>query len=183
MTSSVTSSAFESVLVAVRVRKKIPREEDKKDQWAWSKRDNQIWPVGLSDPRRFKLDRVLTPEDDNGRVYDGVVSPIIRGVVQGYNATVFAYGQSSSGKTHTMLGTEDDPGVMRRAVDQVRTFRHFITFRIELGRTFPNSSLNRSSATLPTSAPSAPFSSSSASPTWRSTRKSSRTYYLTYESL
>ncbi len=52
-----------------------------------------------------------------------VVSPIIKGVVQGYHATVFAYGQSSSGKTHTMLGTDGDPGVMRRAVEQI--FRHF----------------------------------------------------------
>jgi kinesin family protein 18/19 len=30
----------------------------------------------------------------------------------GYNATVFAYGSTGAGKTHTMLGTPSDPGIM-----------------------------------------------------------------------
>jgi len=34
------------------------------------------------------------------------------GVLNGYNATVFAYGSTGAGKTHTMLGTEDNPGIM-----------------------------------------------------------------------
>lgn len=32
-------------------------------------------------------------------------------------ATVFAYGVTSSGKTHTMQGTADDPGIIPRAVE------------------------------------------------------------------
>jgi len=33
--------------------------------------------------------------------------------------TIFAYGQTSSGKTYTMQGTEDSPGVIQLAIDQI----------------------------------------------------------------
>jgi kinesin family protein 18/19 len=36
----------------------------------------------------------------------------LNGVVNGYNATVFAYGATGAGKTYTMLGTEDSPGLI-----------------------------------------------------------------------
>lgn len=39
--------------------------------------------------------------------------------LEGYNATIFAYGQTSSGKTHSMLGSADDPGVTRRSIQEV----------------------------------------------------------------
>lgn len=37
-------------------------------------------------------------------VYQNVVSPLIEEVLLGYNCTVFAYGQTGTGKTHTMIG-------------------------------------------------------------------------------
>ena len=45
--------------------------------------------------------------------------PSVDAVRQGYNATVFAYGQTGTGKTHTMQGTDADPGVAPRAVTQL----------------------------------------------------------------
>ena len=36
------------------------------------------------------------------------------GVLQGLNATVFAYGATGAGKTHTMIGDSHDPGIMVR---------------------------------------------------------------------
>ncbi|KAL5988374.1 Kinesin-like protein KIN-8B [Asimina triloba] len=45
-------------------------------------------------------------------VYRKSISGTITGVVQGLNATVFAYGSTGSGKTYTMVGTQDDPGLM-----------------------------------------------------------------------
>ena len=39
--------------------------------------------------------------------------------MNGYNGTVFAYGQTSSGKTHTMMGSAEEPGVIRQAIDQL----------------------------------------------------------------
>ena len=39
-------------------------------------------------------------------VYDSAAKPIIDGVLEGFNGTIFAYGQSGSGKTFTMLGPD-----------------------------------------------------------------------------
>ena len=40
-------------------------------------------------------------------------------VIGGFNGTVFAYGQTSSGKTHTMRGTPDEPGIIPLAVAEI----------------------------------------------------------------
>ncbi|XP_024194364.2 kinesin-like protein KIN-8B [Rosa chinensis] len=45
-------------------------------------------------------------------VYTKCISSMISGVVHGLNATVFAYGSTGSGKTYTMVGTQNDPGLM-----------------------------------------------------------------------
>ena len=45
-------------------------------------------------------------------VFDKSTKFLIDGVVNGYNATVFAYGATGAGKTYTMLGTETNPGIM-----------------------------------------------------------------------
>lgn len=44
---------------------------------------------------------------------------MITSCVDGYNVTIIAYGQTGSGKTYTMMGTEDNPGVNRRAVREM----------------------------------------------------------------
>ena len=41
---------------------------------------------------------------------------LIKAVVNGFNGTVFAYGQTSSGKTHSMRGNAADPGIIPMAV-------------------------------------------------------------------
>lgn len=40
-------------------------------------------------------------------------------VINGFNSTVFAYGQTSSGKTYTMRGTPDDAGLIPLAVNEI----------------------------------------------------------------
>lgn len=44
---------------------------------------------------------------------------MIDGIVSGYNGSVFAYGATGAGKTYTMLGREDDLGVMGRSVKEL----------------------------------------------------------------
>lgn len=61
--------------------------------------------------KRYCFDHVFGPECTNGDVYRNI-STTITGVVQGLNATVFAYGSTGSGKTYTMVGTRKDPGLM-----------------------------------------------------------------------
>lgn len=62
--------------------------------------------------RRYHFDHAFAPDATNSDVYKRCISSTIAGVVQGLNATVFAYGSTGSGKTYTMVGTQDDPGLM-----------------------------------------------------------------------
>lgn len=64
-------------------------------------------------------DHIFSQEKTNADIYDEVVAPIVDSVLDGYHGTVFAYGQTSSGKTHTMMGNDDDPGVIKRAITYI----------------------------------------------------------------
>ena len=68
--------------------------------------------------KSFTVDSVLGPRSRQDDVYEHV-RPLALSVVDGYNATVFAYGHTGSGKTHTMTGTAQEPGVTPRAVRDV----------------------------------------------------------------
>uniref|UniRef100_A0A3Q3E3G1 Kinesin-like protein n=1 Tax=Labrus bergylta TaxID=56723 RepID=A0A3Q3E3G1_9LABR len=60
----------------------------------------------------YVFDRVLAPNSEQVQVYDTCARQIVRDVLGGYNGTIFAYGQTSSGKTHTMEGSLHDPRLM-----------------------------------------------------------------------
>ncbi|XP_005950410.2 kinesin heavy chain [Haplochromis burtoni] len=60
----------------------------------------------------YVFDRVFPPTTEQVQVYDTCAKQIVRDVLGGYNGTIFAYGQTSSGKTHTMEGTLHDPHQM-----------------------------------------------------------------------
>jgi centromeric protein E len=55
----------------------------------------------------------------NERIYGVLVRSLIRAAVDGFNGTAFAYGQTSSGKTFTMNGSADHPGIIPLAVRDV----------------------------------------------------------------
>ena len=55
---------------------------------------------------------MYSPKDDTRSVYATTVCPLIEATVSGFNSTIFAYGQTSSGKTFTMHGTGEEDGVM-----------------------------------------------------------------------
>ncbi|XP_056287488.1 kinesin heavy chain-like [Pseudoliparis swirei] len=60
----------------------------------------------------YVFDRVLPPNTSQGQVYDQCAKQIVKDVLGGYNGTIFAYGQTSSGKTHTMEGKLHDHQLM-----------------------------------------------------------------------
>ena len=49
-------------------------------------------------------------------------------VVDGYNATVFAYGNTGSGKTHTIMGTKEQPGILPRCIIHTHIYIYIIFF-------------------------------------------------------
>ncbi|KAM8927360.1 kinesin-like protein KIF18B [Pelodytes ibericus] len=61
---------------------------------------------------KFIFDRVFGESATQQDVFEHTTKEILDGVLNGYNCSVFAYGSTGAGKTHTMLGTEADPGVM-----------------------------------------------------------------------
>ncbi|MBW0471171.1 hypothetical protein O181_010886 [Austropuccinia psidii MF-1] len=61
---------------------------------------------------RFCFDRVFEESATQEEVYEGSAKDLISDVLNGFNATVFAYGATGCGKTHTITGTPEAPGIV-----------------------------------------------------------------------
>eukprot|EP00759_Apiculatamorpha_spiralis_P037528 PhF_6_TR37441/c0_g1_i1/m.55018/K20196/KIF3B; kinesin family member 3B len=117
----------ENIRVVVRVRPLLGDEKERSEKEAvrLDLSNNQIivsHPGGYGDPDRWTFDAVYNNTFSQRDVYRQEVAPLIDAVMNGYNATVFAYGQSGSGKTHTMTGKIHDPqlqGMMPQAVEHI----------------------------------------------------------------
>lgn len=60
----------------------------------------------------FAFDRVFDDNTQQADVYEATTRPLLDSVLEGYNATVFAYGATGCGKTHTITGTVAQPGII-----------------------------------------------------------------------
>ncbi|XP_039042607.1 kinesin-like protein KIN-UB isoform X2 [Hibiscus syriacus] len=73
----------------------------------------------------YEFDEVLTEFASQKRVYEVVAKPVVESVLDGYNGTVMAYGQTGTGKTFTLgqLGEEDTSarGIMVRSMEEILT--------------------------------------------------------------
>jgi len=79
-------------------------------------------PNSSEEGKNFTFDAVYDQATTNETLYQTSGYIIVESVVDGYNGTIFAYGQTGTGKTHTMSGTENDPGVTPRSFEHV--FNH-----------------------------------------------------------
>ena len=69
----------------------------------------------LLDPSQnynFNFDNVFDESASTPEIYHVIARPITRAALNGYNGSVFMYGQTTSGKTYTMLGTPKSPGIL-----------------------------------------------------------------------
>ena len=64
----------------------------------------------------FTYDHIYGTDSRTKDIYDQMVDPIVHSVVEGVHGTVFAYGQTSCGKTYTMQGHGSTPGILQMAV-------------------------------------------------------------------
>uniref|UniRef100_A0A803LI23 Kinesin-like protein n=1 Tax=Chenopodium quinoa TaxID=63459 RepID=A0A803LI23_CHEQI len=75
------------------------------------------------DSDTYEFDELLTEFSSQKRVYEVVAKPVVESVLDGYNGTVLAYGQTGTGKTFTLgeLGEEDisDRGIMVRSMEDI----------------------------------------------------------------
>jgi hypothetical protein len=68
----------------------------------------------------YKFDHVYNPSASQSRVYETTAQEVVASSLQGYNATIFAYGQTGTGKTYTMEGFEsEERGIIPRAIEQI----------------------------------------------------------------
>ncbi|XP_058088243.1 kinesin-like protein KIN-5C [Magnolia sinica] len=87
--------------------------------------------AGKQIDRVFTFDKVFGPSAQQRDLYDQAMVPIVNEVLEGFNCTIFAYGQTGTGKTYTMEGEckkskggtkgqlPQDAGVIPRAVKQI----------------------------------------------------------------
>lgn len=68
----------------------------------------------------FKFDFAYPDNITQEEIYEDTAAPIVAGVLEGFNGTVFAYGQTGTGKTYTMDGKKgDERGIMPRAFEHI----------------------------------------------------------------
>ena len=97
------------------VRKDILRVMDKRTVVVLDPDDGKRYldrRGGRTKERRYTYDCAFGKTATNKDVYERTGKVLIDGVLNGRNGTVFAYGATGSGKTHTMVGDENDPGMM-----------------------------------------------------------------------
>lgn len=63
-------------------------------------------------PQSFTFDKIFNENIISEHIYKDIGKPVIKSVIKGYNGNIFMYGQTTSGKTYTMLGTPNSPGII-----------------------------------------------------------------------
>ncbi|XP_053327987.1 kinesin-like protein KIF19 [Spea bombifrons] len=80
---------------------------------------DDVLRTNRSREKTFIFDTVFDMEATQEEVYKSTIKDLIEGVISGYNATVFAYGSTGTGKTYTMLGMDCDPGIYIRTLNDL----------------------------------------------------------------
>ena len=78
-----------------------------------------------STSKTFAFDAVFSEKSSQRHIYDVCAAPVVQSVLEGYNGTVFAYGQTGAGKTHTMEGL-NDPSELRGIIPNA--FEHIFDY-------------------------------------------------------
>ena len=69
--------------------------------------------------KHYAFDFSFNESSPQEEIYEKSVKQFIERVIMGYNSTIFAYGATGAGKTYTMLGTAESPGIIPRVVEQL----------------------------------------------------------------
>ena len=112
-----------NILVAVRVRPLNEKEElisseetinvENKNTIILKDPNGYINPNNIRAKEQFlNFDYAFDKYETQENIFNNTTKFLINGVVNGYNATVFAYGATGAGKTYTMLGNDENPGIM-----------------------------------------------------------------------
>ncbi|KAF3323771.1 kinesin-related protein 11 [Carex littledalei] len=112
---------MEKISVGVRFRP-LASSCDSDSGRKWQISDKVISLCHLNTPvsgLTFSFDHVFDQSSSNVMVYNVLIKSIITAAIDGFNGTAFAYGQTSSGKTYTMNGSDKDPGIIPLAIKDI----------------------------------------------------------------
>ncbi|TPX14384.1 uncharacterized protein E0L32_005580 [Thyridium curvatum] len=117
-------SSANSIKVVARFRPQNRVELDSGGQPIVSFEGNDTCTVDSKEAQgSFTFDRVFDMSCKQADIFDFSIKPTVDDILNGYNGTVFAYGQTGAGKSYTMMGTsiDDDEGrgVIPRIVEQI----------------------------------------------------------------
>lgn len=118
-------SSYDQISVCIRIRPLNERESKLNPISAWGTSNNSLYQcnakTGAPVPGStvYSFDHVYDSSTSTSTVYEQVAQRIVQSVVEGYNGTIFAYGQTSSGKTFTMKGTDQELGIISQSVFEV----------------------------------------------------------------
>ncbi|KAL4310333.1 hypothetical protein GQ457_01G000600 [Hibiscus cannabinus] len=109
----------DSISVTIRFRPLNEREFLRGDEIAWYADDDKIVRNEYNPASAYAFDKVFGPHATSQEVYEVAARPVVKAAMEGVNGTVFAYGVTSSGKTHTMHGDQNAPGIIPLAIKDV----------------------------------------------------------------
>ncbi|KAL2254789.1 UNVERIFIED_CONTAM: Kinesin-like protein KIN-7D, mitochondrial [Sesamum indicum] len=109
----------DSISVTIRFRPLSEREYQRGDEIAWYADGDKIVRNEYNPMTAYAFDRVFGPNTNTEEVYEVAARPVVKAAMDGINGTVFAYGVTSSGKTHTMHGDQNAPGIIPLAIKDV----------------------------------------------------------------
>ncbi|VVA30437.1 PREDICTED: kinesin [Prunus dulcis] len=109
----------DSISVTIRFRPLSEREFQRGDEITWYADGDKIVRNEYNPATAYAFDRVFGQHANSQEVYEVAAKPVVKAAMEGVNGTVFAYGVTSSGKTHTMHGDQNSPGIIPLAIKDV----------------------------------------------------------------
>jgi kinesin family protein 18/19 len=127
---NISKRSIYKILVAVRCRPLSEREKEISPKETVQIIDKKI--IKMKDPNGFlnpnnirskeqilEFDYAFNNKDNQETIFNCTTKPLIEGIINGFNAAVFAYGATGAGKTYTMLGDDNNPGIMPLAFGEL----------------------------------------------------------------
>jgi hypothetical protein len=72
-----------------------------------------------TEERQYTFSRIFGPDSHQTHIFEHVAIPLIRKFEDGDSCVLFAYGITNAGKTHTIQGTRDDPGILPKLISHM----------------------------------------------------------------
>ena len=137
---------IENIRVCIRMRPLLKHED--KEYWEVDQDENNIYTINffssqdlndsinlskfenseknfynsLHAPQKFNFDRIYSYNSESQIIYKDICQDIVKNIIDGYNGSIFMYGQTTSGKTFTMLGSPNSPGILPCSLNDIFIF-------------------------------------------------------------